>query len=151
MLILEDWRDQAKWPRSKKKAYPNLMKLRSWLAGNRKLCSNSKASSHRRLRLHAFMPQLLALSLRTPDPTTEQKTPMNSHKKGPKYQADIRIPPTPRDRKKIRIIIKCQKNTETIRFSYFGGVRGGSEGVFRGYSRFVCWGVLLHFVGFPIL
>ena len=39
----------------------------------------------------------------------------------------------------------------TIFGNILGVFRGVSEGVFRGIPRFVCWGVFLHVVGFPIL
>ena len=52
-------------------------------------------------------------------------------------------------------IEKYPKNTRKIprkyEFRIFWVFQGVFEGVFRGVSCSVCWGVFLHFVGFPIL
>ena len=67
---------------------------------------------------------------------------------GQKYQPDMQIPPTAENQKNTR---KYPKNTQKYEFRIFLVFQGVFEGVFRGVSCFVCWGVFLHFVGFPIL
>ena len=83
-----------------------------------------------------------------PRPSYKAENPANP-KIGRKDQPDIQIPPTAGHRKKTpKIPDKYPKNTNSRIFLVFQGV---FEGVFRGVSCFVCWGVFLHFVGFPIL
>ena len=86
--------------------------------------------------------------LTTHEPATEQKTPTNP-KIGPKIPARHTNSPYGRGSK------KYPENTRKIppkyEFRIFLVFQGVFEGVFRGVSCFVCWGVFLHFVGFPIL
>ena len=80
-----------------------------------------------------------------PRPSYRAEKPTNPQI-GQKYQPDIQISPTLRDRKIPR---KYQKNPAKIRFPYFAGIPGDLKGYF-GASHISYVGFFLH-VGFPIL
>ena len=67
---------------------------------------------------------------------------------GQKYQPDTNSPYGRGSQKYFENTREIPRKYEFRIFLVFQGV---FEGVFRGVSCFVCWGVFLHFVGFPIL